>query len=169
MVKPGLFRAVYTIKWSSLAQNFSSTQYSLKLSAVIYGSSNCMIGLHMSRQFGETLVMIQNLLGMCAKFRKANVSLVMSVLPLPRDGFSWGLIFDCFLENMSRKFKFDYKLTGITGFIHDDRYTFLIVSRWILLRKRSVSDEGCNRKSELTFYVQKVFPPRSPKIVSFMS
>jgi len=30
---------------------------------------------------------------------------------------------------MSRKLKFDYNLTGITGVVHDDRYTFLVVSR----------------------------------------
>jgi len=42
----------------------------------------------MSRQFGETLVMIQDLVGLFTKLRKAHVSLVMSVLPLPRNGFS---------------------------------------------------------------------------------
>jgi hypothetical protein len=66
----GSVRTVFTIKWTSLAQNFSSPQYSLKLSTVSYEFSNCMIGLHMSRQFGETLVMKQNLLGVFANFEQ---------------------------------------------------------------------------------------------------
>jgi len=160
----GSVRTVFTIKWSSLAQNFSSTQYSWKLSALTFGSSKCVIGLHLSRQFGETLVMKQNLLGVCAKFRKANVSLVVSVLPFPLDGFSWGFNIWLFFEKkMPRKFKFDYNLTGITCFIHDDRYTFLVISRWIFLRKRNVSENSCKRKSELTFYVKKVPPPPDPR------
>jgi len=83
----GSVRPVLTIKWTSLAQNFSSPQYSLKLSAVSCWLSNCMIGLHTSRQFGDTLVMKQNLLCVFAKFRTASVSLVISVLPLHRMDF----------------------------------------------------------------------------------
>ena len=49
----------------------------------------------------------------------------------------WG-----FFENLSRKFKFIYNLTRITGTLHEDRYTFLITSRSILLRMRNVSDEN---------------------------
>ena len=34
-----------------------------------------------------------------------------------------------FLENLSIKFKFHYNLTIITGTLHEDRYTFFIISR----------------------------------------
>ena len=34
-------------------------------------------------------------------------------------------------------------MTRITGNLHGEQYTFLIISRWILLRMRSVSDKSC--------------------------
>ena len=34
-----------------------------------------------------------------------------------------------FPKNSSRKVKFHYNLTGITGTLHEDRYTFMIGSR----------------------------------------
>ena len=59
---------------------------------------------------------------------KATISFVMSVRPfrpngttrLPLDGFSWNLIFWVFFENLSRKFKFHWNLTRITGSLHED-------------------------------------------------
>ena len=36
-------------------------------------------------------------------------------------------------ENLSRKFKFHWNPKRVTGTLHKDRYTFLIISRWILL------------------------------------
>jgi hypothetical protein len=75
------------------------------------------------------------LLGALAKFRKASISFVMSVCRsvrpygttrLPLDGFSRNLILENFFENLSRKMKFHYNLTTITGTVHDDRYRFLI-------------------------------------------
>jgi hypothetical protein len=38
-----------------------------------------------------------------------------------------------FFENLSRKFKFHYNRTRITGTLHEDRYTFPIISRSIFL------------------------------------
>jgi len=43
-----------------------------------------------------------------------------------------------FLENLSRKFNFHSNLTKITGTLHEDRYTFLIIYRLILPRMRNV-------------------------------
>jgi len=57
-----------------------------------------------------------------------------------------------FFENLSRKFKFHYNLTIITGTLHEDRYTFLIISRSILLRMRNVSDKSC-RENQTTHFV----------------
>jgi hypothetical protein len=85
----------------------------------------------------------------------------MSVLPLPPDGFSWSLIFDVFFfsKNMSRKSKFDYNLTEITGVVHDDRHTFLIVSPWILLRMRGVSDKSFRENQNSHFMFKKCSTP----------
>jgi hypothetical protein len=41
---------------------------------------------------------------------------------------------------LRRKFKFRWTLTLITGTLHEDQYTFLIISRSVLLRMRNVSD-----------------------------
>jgi len=67
------------------------------------------------------------------KLRKVTISLVVSVRPhvttrSPLGGFSWSLIFVLF-QNVSRTFKFFLSLTRITGTLHEDRYTFLIISR----------------------------------------
>jgi hypothetical protein len=40
-----------------------------------------------------------------------------------------------------RKFKFYYNLTRITGTLHEDKYTFLIISRLVLPTINNVSDE----------------------------
>ena len=47
-----------------------------------------------------------------------------------------------FFENVSRKFKFDLNLTRITDSLHEDLCTFM-VTRWILLTMRTVSDKTC--------------------------
>jgi hypothetical protein len=45
-----------------------------------------------------------------------------------------------FFENLSRKVKFHYNLTRITGVWQEEQYTFLIIFCWFLLRMRNVSD-----------------------------
>jgi len=54
---------------------------------------------------------------------------------------------------MSRKFKVQLNLTEIMGTLHEDQYTFFIISRSVLLRMRNVSEAKC-KESENTFYVQ---------------
>jgi len=71
--------------------------------------------------------------------------------PTGRISMKFGfLIF--FYDNLSRKFKFHYNLTTITGTLHADRYTFLIISRSVLLRMRNVSDKSC-RENQNTYFV----------------
>ena len=41
---------------------------------------------------------------------------------------------------MSMKFKFHYNLTTIMGTLHEDQYTFVIISHSVLLRMRNVAD-----------------------------
>jgi hypothetical protein len=52
------------------------------------------------------------------------------------------------LENLSRKFKFCYNPTKITGTLHKDVFTLMIISRWILLRMRNVLNTNCREKSK---------------------
>jgi len=83
------------------------------------------------------------------KLRKAAIRFVMSVCPpvspyettrLPLDDFheTWSWLF---FENISRKFDFYWNLTRITSNLHDNQYTFFIISRSFLLGMRNVSDK----------------------------
>ena len=47
-----------------------------------------------------------------------------------------------FFENLSRKFKFHENLTRITGTVHEDVCTFMIISHSVPLRMRNVSEKG---------------------------
>jgi hypothetical protein len=70
-----------------------------------------------------------------------------------------------FFESLSPKFKSHYNLTTMTGTLHAaDRYTFLIISRSVLLRMRNVSDKSC-RENQNThfvfgnfFFLEKILP-----------
>ena len=48
-----------------------------------------------------------------------------------------------FFENLSRKFKFHFNPTRITGALHEEVFTFMTISRQILLRIRNVSYKSC--------------------------
>jgi hypothetical protein len=73
---------------------------------------------------------------------------------LPRDGFSWNVTFEYFFENQSRNIKRHWHLTRWTDTAREDPCTFMTVSRWILLRMRSLSDKSCRENQKQTFYVQ---------------
>jgi len=60
-------------------------------------------------------------------------------------------------ENLPRKFKFHYNLTTITGTLHEELYTFLIISRSVLLRMRNVSDENCKSNQNIHFIFRTPF------------
>jgi len=51
----------------------------------------------------------------------------------------------------------------MTGALHEDLRTFMIISRSVILGMRTVTHKICRGK--YTFYVQQIF---SPKIVPFM-
>ena len=96
--------------------------------------------------------LIRVFLGAFAKLQKATVGFVMSAhLPsalqyettrLLLDRFSWNSIFCHFFENLFTNFKFYWNRTRITATLHEDQYTFLIISRSFLLRMRNVSDKS---------------------------
>jgi hypothetical protein len=58
-----------------------------------------------------------------------------------------------FFENLSIKIQFHLNPTKITGTSHDDVSIFIKVSRWLLLRMRSVSSKrfGENKNTHQTF------------------
>jgi len=47
----------------------------------------------------------------------------------------------CYLHNMMGKFKFRYNRTRMTATLHEDQYTFLIMSRAVILRMKNFSDK----------------------------
>jgi hypothetical protein len=59
-----------------------------------------------------------------------------------------------FFENFSRKFKFRYILTRMASSLHDDLCTFTIMSRWILLRARTVSDRTVEQIKTYIFFLK---------------
>jgi len=61
-----------------------------------------------------------------------------------------------FFENLSRKFNFYYNRTRIKDTLHEDQYTFCIISRSVHLRMRNVSDKSC-RKNKNTHFMFSIF------------
>jgi len=43
---------------------------------------------------------------------------------------------------------------SITGTLHEDQYTFFIISSSFLLRMRNVSEKSCEENQNITFCVQ---------------
>jgi hypothetical protein len=56
-------------------------------------------------------------------------------------------------------------MTKVTDTLHEDEYTFLIISRSVLLRMRNVSDKLCRENQNKYFVFSNLL---SSKIVSFM-
>ena len=59
---------------------------------------------------------------------------------------TWG-----FSESLSWKVKFHLNLTRISGTLREDQYTFLIISRSVLLRVRNISDK--RRENQNTHFM----------------
>jgi len=62
-----------------------------------------------------------------------------------------------FFENLSRKFKFHWSPTRITGTLHEDLSTFMIISRSVILRMRNVSDKSCRENQNTHFVFSNFF------------
>ena len=92
------------------------------------------------------------------------MSVCLSVRPhgitrLPLDGFSWNLS----MFRKSVNIQVSLILDKVNGTVHEDLYTFMIITSWILLRVRNVSDERCRETQNAHFMFNNVFP----KIVPF--
>jgi hypothetical protein len=51
-----------------------------------------------------------------------------------------------FFETLSRKLQFCLNLTRITGTLHEDLHTLVILSRSVPLRMKNISDKSCREK-----------------------
>ena len=60
-------------------------------------------------------------------------------------------------ENLPRTFKFHCNVTRITGTLHEDKYTFLIISRSFILTRRNVSDKICSENQNTYFMFNEIF------------
>jgi hypothetical protein len=56
-----------------------------------------------------------------------------------------------YFENPSRQFKFHFNLPRVTGILHEDQYTFVIVSPSVLSGMRDVSDKNCRENHNTHF------------------
>ena len=101
-------------------------------------------------------------LGAFAKLRRAIISFALSVClsvrptacnnSAPNGRISMKFDIWVFFENLSRQFNLHKNLTRITGTLHKDQYTFMIIFRLIILRMRNVSDK-IYRKTQNTHFV----------------
>jgi len=83
---------------------------------------------------------------------------------LPLDRFSWNLVDEYFSKICPGYSSFIEIDTIITGTLHEDLPTFVIISRSVLLRIRNVSDKSCRENQNTHFMMNDFFP----KIVPFM-
>jgi len=128
----------------------------------------------MGSLLGRPICRGQNsLLGAYGKLRKTAFSFVIFVRPsfrphgttrLSLDGFSWNLAFEDFSKICWEKFKFNWIRKRIAGILHEDQYTFLIISRSFLIRTRNVTDKSCRENQNTHFVCNNFFS----KILSFM-
>ena len=104
-------------------------------------------------------------LGTFAKLWKATISFVMSVCPSVRpqerlqlDGFLLNWIFEDFSKICRVKFKFHWNRKRIiTGTIHEDRYTFLIISHSVPLKMKNVSERDLEKMKKTHFLCAVTF------------
>jgi len=60
-------------------------------------------------------------------------------------------------ENLLNKLKFNLISDKNNGTLHEDRRTFVIISRWTLLRMRTVSDKSCRENRNTHFIFNNYF------------
>jgi hypothetical protein len=96
-------------------------------------------------------------LGAFAKFRKATISFVMSVC---LSGFQWTDFHEIWYLIIFRKYadkiQVSLKSDNNNGTLHQNLCTVMIISRWILLRMRNVSDRIC-KKDQTTHFIFRIF------------
>jgi hypothetical protein len=100
--------------------------------------------------------------------RKVTISF-MSVSPhgtarLPLDGFWWNLIFRLSSKICRWNSSFIKIWQEYWVLLHEDVFAFMTISRWIILRMRTVSSKSCRENQNTYFMFSNIFP----EIVPFM-
>jgi hypothetical protein len=62
-----------------------------------------------------------------------------------------------FFEILSRKFKFHENLTGITGTLHEEQYTFLFISLPVFIGMRNISGINCSENQNTHFILNSPY------------
>jgi len=130
---------------------------------------------HMHKVKYHSLGILSHLACLIRTFRhftkswKVIISFIMSVcLSMWNNSAPTGLIFMKFdiwgfSKNLLRKFRFHSNRKRITGTLHQrDLCTFMVISPWILLRMRNVSDRSYRANHNTHFVFHKVFPKVIP-------
>jgi hypothetical protein len=78
------------------------------------------------------------------------------------------LIFEYFSKKYVKNISFDSNQTSRTGTLHEDQYTFLIVSRSVLLRMGNVSDKICGSNQNTYSMLNKVYSLENGAIYKVM-
>ena len=107
---------------------------------------------------------IRSSLGAFAKLRNTTTSFFISVrlsVLMERLGSHWTDSYgNWYLRIISKicreKFKFHWNWTSIAGTSREDQYAFVIISRWILLRMRSASDQSCRENQNTHFMFSNI-------------
>jgi hypothetical protein len=88
-----------------------------------------------------------------AKLRKLTISYVMSVCPSAWNSTPTGrIIYIMYFSKICwKKIQVSLKSNKNNGTLHDDLCTFMIISAWILLRVRKVSDKNCKQNQNTHF------------------
>jgi hypothetical protein len=93
------------------------------------------------------------------------MSIYLSVCPAVRPqgttrlslgGFSWNLTFEYFRKSVE-KIKVWFKPDNNNGTLHEDLCTFVIISRWILLRMGNISNKSCRENQNTHFMFNNFF------------
>jgi hypothetical protein len=63
-----------------------------------------------------------------------------------------------FFQNLSTKIQVSVKYDKNKSTLHEDLGAFMIISGWILLRMRHLSDQNCGENQKARFMFQKFFP-----------
>jgi hypothetical protein len=59
---------------------------------------------------------------------------------------------------MSRKFELRQNVARLTGTLHEDLCTFMLISRLIILGMKNVSDKSCTENQNTHFMFNSFFP-----------
>jgi hypothetical protein len=103
------------------------------------------------------------ILGAFPKLQKAIINLVVSVRPHGTTRTSLDRFFETlylsifFFENMSKKSKFDWNLTIVTGTLLEDLCKFMVIFLWIMFRMRNGLDKSCTENQTTDFMFNNFF------------